>query len=323
MTVASIFGPVQEDMAKVEERLDEVKAVEHPWLAQMLDLAIHRGGKRLRPAVALLSGRFHFYDVPRLVTLAAALELLHTATLVHDDVIDGADTRRGRPTVNSKFHNAATVMLGDYMFANAAVLISLTEHVRVIENFSRSLMAIATGELGQDLSSFDTRQDIRAYLQRIAGKTAALFQTAGECGAMLSRAPDEHVVALRDYGYNLGMAFQIVDDILDFTGDEAEMGKPVGGDLMQGTLTLPSLLLMERQLKDNPIGKLFSAPKARRERYLDAALVMVRESGVIDESYAVARDFADRARATLAVLPDDPAKDALDDLAEHVLTRSS
>ncbi len=323
MTVAALYGPVQEDMAKVEDRLDEVKAVEHPFLAQMLDMALARGGKRLRPAVALLSGRFHTYDVPRLVTLAAALELLHTATLVHDDVIDEASTRRGRATVNSKFKNAATVMLGDYMFANAAVLISLTEHVKVIENFSRSLMAIATGELGQDLSTFDTRQDIRAYMQRIAGKTAALFRTAGECGAMLSLAPEEHVVALRDYGYNIGMAFQVVDDILDFTGDEELMGKPVGSDLLQGTLTLPSLLLMERNPKDNPIPKLFAASPNRRPQHLAAALAMVRESGVIEESYDVARDFARQAREALAPLPGDDAKETLEDLTTYVLVRTS
>lgn len=323
MTTASLYGPVQADMASVESRLQEVKLVEHQWLSQMLDAALDGGGKRMRAAVALLSGKFHTYDLPRLVTLAAAIELLHTATLVHDDVIDNATTRRGRPSVNAQFKNTVTVMLGDYMFANAAVLISLTEHVRVIESFSRSLMAIATGELGQDLSVYDTRQDIRAYLQRISGKTAALFRVAGECGALLSRAPEEHVAALREYGYNLGMAFQVVDDILDFTGDEAAMGKPVGGDLLHGTLTLPALVAMEQGPKNNPIARLFRARPSQRAERLPEALAMVFETGGIEEARNVARDFSRRACEALAPLPNEPAKETLLDLTQYVLTRSS
>ncbi|HWO93368.1 MAG TPA: polyprenyl synthetase family protein [Dehalococcoidia bacterium] len=322
-TTAALYGPVQEDMSLVEERLIEVKQVDHPWLAQMLEAALAAGGKRLRPAVALLSGKFHTYDLPRLATLAAALELLHTATLVHDDVIDNASTRRGRPTVNAQFKNAVTVMLGDYMFANAAVLISQTEHVKVIENFSRSLMMIATGELGQDLSTFDTRQDIRSYLQRIGGKTAALFRTAGECGALLSNAPSQHVGALRDYGYHLGMAFQIVDDILDFTGDEADLGKPVGSDLMQGTLTLPALIFLEREPANNPITKLFRARRNRQSELLIKAVHGVLESGAIEEARRVAEDFAARARDALAPLPLHPARQTLAELTYYVLNRKS
>ena len=322
-TTSALFGPVQADMAKVEERLHGVRLAEQPLLTPMLETALAGSGKRLRPAIALLSGHFHHYDLPRLVTLAAALELLHVATLVHDDVIDGAPTRRGHPTVNAKYKNTVAVMLGDYLFANAAVLISQTEHVKVIENFSRSLMLIATGELGQDLSTYDTNQDIRAYLQRISGKTAALFLTAGECGALLSGAPAEHVAALRDYGYNLGMAFQIVDDILDITGTEAAMGKPVGSDLLEGILTLPSLMLMERHPRNNPIARLFRARGARRAAYLEKALAAIRESSIIEDSYAVAEDFAGRARAALAPLPNDPAKATLHDLCGYVLARST
>ena len=322
-TATKLFGPVQADMAGVEERLQGVRRTDQPLLAPMLETALAGSGKRLRPAIALLSGHFYRYDLPRLVTLAAALELLHVATLVHDDVIDNAPTRRGRPTVNARFKNTVAVMLGDYLFANAAVLISQTEHVRVIENFSRSLMLIATGELGQDLSTYDTNQDIRAYLQRISGKTAALFLTAGECGALLSGAPEEHVTALRDYGYNLGMAFQIVDDILDVTGTEAAMGKPVGSDLLEGILTLPSLMLMERQPRNNPIARLFRARGARRAAFLTEALAAIRESSIVEDSYAMAEAFADRARAALAPLPADPAKATLHDLCGYVLSRSS
>ena len=178
--------------------------------------------------------------------MAASVELLHTATLVHDDVIDKASTRRGRATVNSAFHNATTVMLGDYLFAHAADQVVRTNNLRVVQLFTDTLMVMAKGEIRQDIAAYDSRLEIQDYLNRIGGKTASLFATACEGGAMVSGQPEQAVHALREYGYNFGMAFQIVDDILDFTGDEAEMGKPVGSDLMQGTLTLPALLLMER-----------------------------------------------------------------------------
>lgn len=315
------YGPVQEDLALVEEMLESLKRVDYPPLAQMLSLALAGGGKRLRPAVTLLTGKFGSYPLDKLVALATSIELLHTATLVHDDVIDNAHTRRGRPTTNSAFHNSTSVMLGDYMFAHAADLVCRTASIRVIRLFSRTLMAMAHGEIHQDLSAYDASQTIRSYLQRIGGKTASLFVAAAEGGAIIAEVPEDGIEALGNYGYNLGIAFQIVDDILDFVGDEAEMGKPAGSDLMQGTLTLPSLLLMERYPSDNPIAKLFTS--RRRQQHLARALEMIRNSTIIDDSYAVARDFSQRAIAALERLPAIPARNVLADLALYVLDRRS
>ena len=160
--------------------------------------------------------------------LAASIELLHTATLVHDDVIDESDARRGRPTANARHHNAAAVMLGDYMFAHAAELICRTESLDIVKLFSRTLMAMASGELAQDLSAYQYSQDTMDYFGRISGKTASLFATSAEGGALAAGAPESWVRALRNYGDNAGMAFQIVDDVLDFEGSEAELGKPAG-----------------------------------------------------------------------------------------------
>lgn len=315
-----MYGPAQEELIRVEEALESVKHIDDfPALRKMLEHVLGGGGKRIRPAIAVLSGHFGEYRPELLVPLAASIELLHTATLVHDDVIDGSTTRRGRATANALFDNAATVMLGDYMFAWAAEFIARTDNIEVVKLFTRTLMSMASGELTQDMSAYDYGQDTMAYFRRISGKTASLFATSAQGGAMVAGAPTDVCLALRSYGENLGMAFQIVDDILDFTGDEHEIGKPVGSDLMQGTLTLPSLLLMERWPNDNPVAKLFK--NRRRQEYVNQAVEMILASDIIPESYDVARDFHDRAVAALGPLPDVPAKAALIDIAAYVMQR--
>lgn len=319
MRVAGIYEPVERELAEVEATLQSVKQVESKTIRAMLDQVIVTGGKRLRPTISLLAGQFGDYRPDLLVPLAASIELLHTATLVHDDVIDSSQTRRGRPTVNSLFPNDATVMLGDFMFAHAADLICRTGSLDVVKLFSRTLLAMAAGELSQDMTVYDYSRDTRDYFQRIAGKTASLFATSAEGGAMVAGAPPDQVAALRDYGESLGMAFQIVDDILDFAGTEEELGKPVGSDLMQGVLTLPSLLLMERSPDDNPVKRLF-ADQGNPDHLADA-IVTIKSSDILDEAYAVARDFHGRAVAALEFLPDTPARAALLDLADHVLDR--
>jgi heptaprenyl diphosphate synthase/octaprenyl-diphosphate synthase len=316
---ASIHAPVQEELAQVEAALQAVIRSDIPELRTMLELVLSGSGKRLRPTIALLAGRFGEHRPELLVPLAASIELLHSATLVHDDVIDASDTRRGQPTANARYHNAAAVMLGDYMFAHAAELISRTENIEVVKVFSHTLMQMAAGELSQDMSAYQYGQDIMQYFHRIAGKTASLFATSARGGAMVACASQEWTDALRDYGENVGMAFQIVDDILDFAADEAELGKPTGSDLLQGTLTLPALLLMERHPDDNPVKRLFE--NDRRDEHLAEAIDMIRGSGILDEARTVARDFRDRAVSSLERLPDSPDRAALVDVADYVLGR--
>lgn len=321
MQVASIHEPVQAELAQVEAALNNVANSDVPMLRGMLTHILSAGGKRLRPTIALLSGRFGNYQPQLLVPLAASIELLHTATLVHDDVIDDSDTRRGRETTNARHHNAAAVMLGDYMFAHAADLICRTESIEVVKLFSRTLMAMASGELNQDMSAYQYSSGTIEYFNRIAGKTASLFATAAEGGSLVAGAPSSWASALRNYGENVGMAFQIVDDILDFEGNEAELGKPAGSDLMQGTLTLPALLLMDRYPNDNPVEKLFR--DRTREDYLADAIRMVLDSDVLDQSYAAARNFRDQAVGSIETLPDTADRAALIDIADYVLSRRS
>ena len=320
--IKQLYGPVAEDMILVEDLLESIKQVELAPLKRMLDHALEARGKRLRPALVLLAGSIGEYNLNQLVPLGAAIELLHTASLVHDDVVDGAMSRRGRPTANAVFDNAITVLLGDYMFANAAEMVTRTGSLQVTRLFALALMKMTSGELDQDAAAFDVGKDVQQYLWRIGGKTAALMANATEGGATLGLSDERTIEAMRTYGYSLGMAFQIVDDILDFTGDEELMGKPVGSDLLEGTVTLPGLLFLERYPRDNPIKKFFTA---RRERHLrlQEAIGAILASDVIDASMEIARDYVRRANAAIDFLPASEAKECLIELGEYVLTRRS
>lgn len=317
-----LYGPVAEDMILVEDLLESIKQVDLVPLKRMLDHALEARGKRLRPALVLLTGNLGDYNLNKLVPLGAAIELLHTASLVHDDVVDGALSRRGRPTTNAKFDNAITVLLGDYMFANAAEMVTRTGSLQVTRLFALALMKMTSGELDQDAAAFDVGKDVQQYLWRIGGKTAALLANATEGGAVLGGCDERTVEALRTYGYSLGMAFQIVDDILDFTGDEALMGKPVGSDLLEGTVTLPGLLFLERYPRDNPIKKFFTARRERQTRLQDA-IEAILASDVIEGSMEIARDYVRRANAAIDFLPPSEAKTCLLELGDYVLERRS
>ncbi len=322
LQMKTLYGPVAEDMILVEDLLESTKNVDLAPLKRMLDHALDAKGKRMRPGLVLLAGSLGDYDLNRLVPLGAAIELLHTASLVHDDVVDGAMSRRGRPTANAVFDNALTVLLGDYMFANAAEMVTRTGSLAVTRLFALALMKMTSGELDQDAAAFDVGKDVQQYLWRIGGKTAALFANATEGGATLGKCDERTVEALRTYGYSLGMAFQIVDDVLDYNGDEASMGKPVGSDLLEGTITLPGLLFLERYPQDNPI-KRFILAKRDRDARLREALDAVANSEVLDDSLDFARDYVKRANEAIAFLPESDTKRCMIDLGEYVLSRRS
>jgi geranylgeranyl pyrophosphate synthase len=320
LSLGAIYEPIQEDLAKVEARLRSVGEVSPPWLAELLAHSLENGGKRLRPALVLLSGRFQDYDLGSLLPMAVAVEVLHTATLVHDDAIDNSLVRRGRPTINKVWGEDKAILLGDYLLAKSEEIAADTENLRVIRLFARAIMTIAGGELSQSFGAFKLEQSRQQYLERISAKTASLISLATESGAILSRAPEKLVTALRGYGYNLGIAFQIVDDILDFAGDEAEMGKPTGSDLAEGTLTLPAMLLLERYPDDNPVRRLFQNEGDKREN-IRLAIELVRDSEVTQECYKVASDYCARACRNLDWLPDNASRRSLRELAEYVVAR--
>ena len=320
--LSALYGPVAEDLILVEDLLESVKRVELAPMRLMLDHALAPRGKRLRPGLVLLAGTFGDYNLNRLVPLGTAIELLHTASLVHDDVVDGASSRRGRPTANAVFDNALTVLLGDFMFANAAEMVTRTGSLPVTRLFALALMKMTSGELDQDAAAFDVGRDVQQYLWRIGGKTAALFGHSTQGGALLAGCNESQVEALRSYGYNLGMAFQIVDDILDFTGDEEEMGKPAGGDLVEGTITLPALFYLDSAPRENPVRR-FLSTEGERSAFLPDALTAVVESDAIGRAQGMAEEFGDRALEGLSALEAGDARRTLEELSAYVLTRRS
>ena len=322
-SVGHLYETVADDLAVVEDTLSLVARSDFIPLETMLNQVLSRGGKRLRPAISLLAGGFGDYDPDTQIPLAASIELLHTATLVHDDVIDASATRRGDATANASFGNPASVMLGDYMFAHAAELVARTGHIGVIRLFAETLMVMAKGELAQDVSAYDSASGtMRDYYRRIHGKTASLFSTAGAGGAMMAGCHADSIDGLREYGRSVGMAFQIVDDVLDFCGSAEQLGKPVGGDLSAGTLTLPAIVLMERQPDANPVTSFLHAnTDADRARWLEAALDAVRQDPIIDHCMTVAWEWRDRAISALHAVPTDGPREELTAIAEFVTQR--
>lgn len=322
MTVSNInriYRLIQPDLLKVEEKLTALTRVEFPWLSELLGYCFAGGGKRIRPAATLLAGQFYEYDIDVLLPMATSVEVMHTATLVHDDAIDKAEIRRSRATINKIWGEETAILLGDYMFARAGQLAAETNNIRVVKLFAQTLAIISSGELNQAYNAFNLKQTRQQYIDRIAGKTASLFCLSIESGAILSGAPEPSIEILHEYAYNLGIAFQIIDDILDFTSTEKEMGKPIGADLAQGTLTLPAMLLLERQPEDNPVKKLFENRMARDN--IKQAIEMVRNSSIIPECYDVAAEYCAKATRRIHQLPDKTCRRALIDIAEYVVSR--
>jgi len=230
LELSQIYAPVQKDLTRVKNRLRSISRIDFPWLSEQLSYVAKGSGKRIRPALTLLAGRFYNYDLKCLLPMAVSVELMHTATLVHDDAIDKSMVRRGKPTINKLWGEETAVLLGDYLFARAGMSVADTYNTRVIRLFSQTLATISSGEINQFLEAFNLEQTRQHYFKRIFSKTASLFSLATESGAILSGAPEKSVKLLKEYGDNLGIAFQIVDDILDFTGTEETLGKPVGSD---------------------------------------------------------------------------------------------
>jgi heptaprenyl diphosphate synthase component II len=320
LDLGHIYAPVKKDLNKVEEKLQSTSVVDFPHLANLLEHILKGDGKRIRPALTLLAGKFYDYRLDVLIPMAAALELLHTATLIHDDAIDHSLVRRGKPTVNKLWGEEQAILLGDYLFAEAGSLTASTDNLRVIKLFSSTLKIISRGELEQARDAFSLQQSKANYCQRIAKKTATLFTTSTESGAVLSQAPETSIQRLIDYGYNLGIAFQIVDDILDFTGTEKQLGKPTGSDLTQGTITLPVLFLIEQYPDEEAIKQLYR--NHNDPENIKAVIDLIRNSTqIIQECYQTAYDYCSLAINSLESLPKCEARDSLEDLAHYIVCR--
>ncbi len=322
MTVLALFNLIQDDLAKVEEKMRRAGEEAEGPLANAIIYLLSSGGKRIRPALTIAAARHYPVDNDALTSLAAAVEMLHTATLVHDDVIDGSLLRRGNPTLNARWSAGATVLAGDYIFARAAIFAAETRSVPVVQLFAETLAVICSGELRQMFKYYDLDQPLEEYYNRIYAKTASLFAAAAALGALLADAPQTHIAAFREYGHYLGMAFQIVDDILDFVGTEDELGKPVGSDLRQGTITLPVFHYLQRGGDRNLIVQVFNSQGEEKQLALARAVEAIQMSGAIDAAREEAWEFAQKAQKVLEVVPDTPYRAALRDIAAYVVERT-
>lgn len=325
----TLLDLVQHDLRRVEEKMRSIGAGAYAPLAEAFLQLLNSGGKRLRPALALAAyGLFADPPTDKVIAVAAAVETLHNATLVHDDLIDNALVRRGITTLNAVWNKGATVLAGDYLFARAAGFAAETENVPVVQLFADTLRIIVEGELRQLFSSRQWDQPQDAYYPRIFAKTASLFAAATRSGALLADATPEQEQALYDYGKHLGMAFQIVDDILDYTSDEATLGKPVGGDLRQGIVTLPFFYFLQAHPNPEQIIARLELPTISGgpngsgiQDPVSAIVAQVRASDAMRRAAEEATAFTERAKAVLTGFPDSVYRRALLELADFVVAR--
>ena len=306
-----LFGPVAADLATVEALLREEIASDPPEVGGPMADLFEAGGKRVRPGLVLLAGKCGTYDLSRLVEAAMAVELTHAATLVHDDVIDRSAVRRGRPTVAASLGDEPAIVIGDYYFAKAYERAAQTDSPDVVAILARAVMSICVGEVRQQSIRYQYNTDVGEYMERINAKTGVLLGACCEIGAVLSGLDDTQREALFMYGRYLGFAFQIADDVLDYTGTEDEVGKPIGHDILDGFATLP-LMLAPVKLEDN---RRLSEHEAR------TVVEAVRNSDGPRRALEEARNYASLARDQLKALHDSDATSALEVLADYVVSR--
>ena len=321
MSTVTFFTSVQDQLKFVEQRI-RVQAGEehHPDLRSALEHLLSAGGKRIRPTLGLLVGNMLGAPEEKLITLGASVELLHTATLVHDDLIDGALLRRGMPTLNARWSPAATVLTGDFLFARAAKLAAETDYLPLMKLFSETLAIIVNGELTQ---MFSARGVIERgnYYDRIYAKTASLFEMSALAAAMVAIEDEAMRNSMKNFGYEVGMAFQIVDDILDFTGEQSTVGKPIGSDLLNGLVTLPAIYYAEEHPNDEDV---LSLPDGgwkdtdRVQRIVDN----IRKNAAIEKAMEEARQAVSRALSFLEDAPAVPERVALENLAKFIVNRN-
>ncbi len=322
MQAFSILEPISEQLQLVDDRLREFS--ESSELPSLKDLLIHvfdSSGKLARPALTLLTAGFHPNDGKKVITMATAVEMLHVATLIHDDTVDESDTRRGRVTVSSSWGQHTAVLLGDYVFAASATYVCSTGNIRVIKRFSETIMDLSRGQMQETANSNNIKNGMDDYLERIYFKTASLFSTSGESGAILSGASEPIVQSLKTYSEKIGMAFQVVDDVLDITGTPQEIGKPVGSDLLNGVITLPTIYAIEDSVCRKKVG-LFLEDPSNTELHSEIVDI-IKHSDVGERSYKYADQLIEEAKLSLQPLEDNDCKRSLTDLADFIIARNN
>ena len=320
--LSQIFEPIRADLERVDRefaRHVESQVALIPTIGKYIQTS---GGKRIRPAVLLMAARLSGYKGDRAVLYAAVIEFIHTATLVHDDIIDDSELRRGRLAVHSRWGNDITVLLGDYLYIKSMALALTYDSLDIIRLLCDVTLRMIEGELYQLTKNGDADITEEEHFEIIRRKTAFLFGGSAQIGGMLGNVTPEQQEALREYAFNLGIAFQVVDDLLDFTGDAAALGKPIGADLREGKMTLPLIHLLrhghpaaERIVKD------IITTRAVEEQQWNDLLQILNEHRSIDYAFRRAEEFAERARKPLSAFPPSSERDALLALPDYVVSR--
>lgn len=315
MKMKMLYTYLNADLTQIEKELEETIQAESQLLRQASLHLLKAGGKRIRPVFVLLGGKFGNYDIKTIKNVAVSLELIHMASLVHDDVIDDAELRRGQQTIKAKWDNRIAMYTGDYIFARALELMTEIETPLAHQILSQTIVELSVGEIEQIKDKYNFEQNLRNYLRRIKRKTALLIAASCQLGAVVSEVPDEVHRKLYRFGYYVGMSFQITDDVLDFTGTEKELGKPAGGDLLQGNITLPVLYAMENEDIRSMI-KTVHEGMDRRE--LEEILELIQGSGAIERSLEISNRYLQKALEILEELPQNKAKKSLRDIAKFI-----
>lgn len=318
-SATSLFAPVEDDLILLTENLKNLIGARHPILYAAAEHLFGAKGKRVRPAIVLLISKATTQGnlTPRHRRLAEITEMIHTASLVHDDVVDESELRRGVPTVHSSFGNRIAVLAGDFLFAQSSWYLANLDNLDVVKLLSQVIMDLAEGEIQQGLSRFSSDLSIDAYLEKSYYKTASLIANSSKAAAVLSEAPLSLGEDLYRYGRHLGLAFQIVDDILDFTGSTEELGKPAGSDLRSGNLTAPVLYALEKA----PTLELLIEREFAQPGDLEQAIALVQTGHGIERSRELAKHHARLAVESLESLPPSSYRQALTKLADYVLRR--
>ncbi|WP_040340292.1 heptaprenyl diphosphate synthase component II [Fictibacillus macauensis] len=316
MKLTELYSHVKNDLQQIEQELERVICADHPILEQASSQLLKAGGKRIRPVFVLLSARFGDYDFANARRVAAALETIHMASLVHDDVIDNAELRRGSQTVKAQYDNKVAMYTGDFLFAKAIELMTNVHQIAAHQVLSYSMKEMCLGEIQQIKEQFDLEQNIRQYLRRIKRKTALLIAVSCQLGAISSNTAIPLQQKLYRFGYNVGMSYQIIDDILDFTGTEKELGKPAGGDLRQGNITLPVFYAMEMvpTLKEQ-IKAYYASPS---EEELQRILAIIKKSGSIKRASKASQAYLAGALSIAQQFPAGQTKNSMIKIAKYI-----
>ncbi|MDR1604198.1 MAG: polyprenyl synthetase family protein [Gracilibacteraceae bacterium] len=319
--MVNLFRTIERDMKKLELKLKEFLRIPVPLLSETGLYLLEAGGKRMRPIFALLAGRLFCGEENALFTVAVAIEVVHMASLAHDDIVDDSALRRGRPTLAARWGSEAAVVTGDYLLAQAMQLIYGLKNRALAAMLARTSTEMCRGEICQIQAAHDTGQSIYDYFYKIRRKTALLLSMSCEAGAVVAGAAGDEARALRQYGQCLGMAFQMVDDILDIEATKEELGKPVGSDVRQGVITLPMIIAMSGDGAEAARLRELLARKEKSAAETEEALALIRRSDGIPRSREAARRFVARACQKLPLLPNRPERAALERLAVMGLTR--